>query len=128
MKLLYKIVFSVVALLVFLYYSSFYVLPSITIVNSSGAELTLVEINLPGSHLDFGSIANGSSNTLHYSLEQQRDGVYSYNIKVTDSVVYQGSCGYVTNNEFNKRVIISIESDHQVRCQQVYNKLSRQGK
>lgn len=128
MKLLYKIVFTVIILLVVLYYSSFYVLPSITIVNGSAASLTQVEIDLPASHLDFGSMAKGASNTLHYALTQQKEGVYNYKIKVTDSVVYQGSCGYVTDNEFNKRVVIYIESDHQIRCEQAHSKPSKPSK
>jgi hypothetical protein len=118
MKLLYKILFSVAILLVVIYYSSFYVLPSITIVNSSGAAIAQAEIDLPGSHLDFGSIASGSNNALHYSLTQPLDGVYSYTIKFTDSVEVVGSCGYVTDNEFNKRVVITIESEQQVSCEQ----------
>lgn len=118
MKLLYKILLSVAILLVVIYYSSFYVLPSITIVNSSGAGIAQAEIDLPGSHLDFGSIASGSSNELHYSLTQPLDGVYRYTIKFTDSVETLGSCGYVTDNEFNKRVVITIKSDKQVSCEQ----------
>jgi hypothetical protein len=118
MKLLYKIVFSVLTLLVVLYYSSFYVLPSITIVNSSAVGVAQAEIDLPASHLDFGSIASGSSNALHYSLTQPLDGAYRYTIKFTDSVETQGSCGYVTDREFNKRVVISIKSEHQVSCEQ----------
>jgi hypothetical protein len=118
MKLLYKIVFSVVTLLVVIYYSSFYVLPSISIVNGSAVEVAQAEIDLPGSHLDFGSIASGSSNALHYALTQPLDGVYRYTIKFTDSVETHGSCGYVTDKEFNKRVVISIESDKQVSCEQ----------
>ncbi|CAI3802148.1 hypothetical protein [Rheinheimera sp. MM224] len=118
MKLLYKIVCSVVSLLVVLYYSGFYVLPSITIVNRSAVGVAQAEIDLPGSHLDFGSIASGSSNALHYSLTQSLDGLYHYKIKFTDSVETHGSCGYVTDNEFNKRVVISIESDNQISCEQ----------
>lgn len=118
MKRLYKIVFSLVTLLVVIYYSSFYVLPSITIVNSSAVGVAQAEIGLPASHLDFGSIASGSGNALHYSLTQPKDGVYRYTIKFTDSVETHGSCGYVTDNEFNKRVVISIKNDHQVSCEQ----------
>ncbi|MBY0419770.1 MAG: hypothetical protein K2W88_17090 [Pararheinheimera sp.] len=119
MKLLYKIVFSVVSLLVVIYYSSFYILPSITIVNGSAAEVAQAEIDLPGSHLDFGSIASGSSNALHYSVTQPLDGVYRYTVKFTDSVETLGSCGYVTDKEVNKRVVISIKSDKQVSCEQL---------
>jgi len=116
MKLLYKIVFSVTVFLVVLYYSSFYILPSITIVNNSGAQITQAEIDLPSTHLDFGSIEQGTSNTLHYALTQQRDGVYTYRIDAKDLAVYHGSCGYVTNNELHKRVVIYIASNAQVVC------------
>lgn len=117
MKLLYKTVFSLLTLLIVIYYSSFYVLPSISIVNSSTVGIAQAEVDLPASHLDFGSIAGGSSNALHYSLTQPKDGVYSYTIKFTDSVEITGSCGYVTDNELNKRVVITVETDYQIRCE-----------
>ena len=85
--------------------------------NSSAVGIAQAEIDLPASHLDFGSIASGSSNALHYSLTQPKDGLYSYTIKFTDSVEITGSCGYVTDNEFNKRVVITVETDYQIRCE-----------
>lgn len=50
MKLLYKTVFSLLTLLIVIYYSSFYVLPSISIVNSSTVGIAQAEVDLPASH------------------------------------------------------------------------------
>lgn len=116
MKLVYKIALSAVALLVVIYHASFFILPSITIVNNSENSITQVAINLPSSRLDFGSIANGASNTLHYALTQKQDGVYRYKINIANAVEDNGSCGYVTNNEINKRVIITVHKDKSVTC------------
>ncbi|MDQ9092058.1 hypothetical protein RC083_10705 [Pseudoalteromonas haloplanktis] len=116
MKLLFKIALSVLTLLVVLYWSSFFILPAITIVNYSGATIAQAEIDLPNSHLDFGAISNGASNTLHYSLAQQQNGVYNYTFITAKSVANHGSCGYVTNNEINKRVVISVHKDNRVTC------------
>ncbi|TLU66157.1 hypothetical protein FE810_05405 [Thalassotalea litorea] len=116
MKLLFKIAFSVVAILTALYCASFYILPSVKIVNNSGAEIAQAKVTLPSSQLDFGSISSGESNTLHYSLSQQHDGVYTYEFFSANSVAYRGSCGYVTSNEINKRVVITVQKGKLVTC------------
>jgi len=116
MKLLYKLLFALVTLLVAVYYLSFYLLPAVTIVNSSAAGIAQANIDLPTSHLDFGAIAKGQSNRLHYDLRQPQEGQYRYTIKFTNAVELQGSCGKVRTNEFNKRVIISIATDGQISC------------
>ncbi|NOU49049.1 hypothetical protein HG263_00600 [Pseudoalteromonas sp. JBTF-M23] len=116
MKLLVKIALSLVTLITALYFASFLILPSITIVNNSGATVTQAEIDIPSSHLDFGSISIGASNTLHYSLSQPKDGTYRYKVIIANSVAYHGNCGYVTNNEINKRVVITVHKGKQVTC------------
>jgi hypothetical protein len=96
-------------ILIAAYYGSFYVMPSISVVNNSGAHIKSMTVNLPSSHLDFGTISQGQTNTLHYSLDQA-DGVYEYQIGFADELSIQGKCGYVTQNEINKRVSLIIGS------------------
>jgi hypothetical protein len=84
------------------YYGSAFIMPSITIVNNSGHIIEQMEIALPSSNLNFGTLMNTEQNTLHYTLEQN-DGVYNYKFKHENSTVFLGSCGYVTNNEIHKR-------------------------
>lgn len=83
---------------------------------SAAARGAQAKIDLPGSHLDFGFIASGSSNALRYLLTQPLDGAYRYTGKLPHSVEIIGSCGYVTNHEFNKPVVIAIKSDKQLSC------------
>jgi hypothetical protein len=113
MKLITKMVISVLVIIVVAYYGSAFIMPSVTIINKSGEVVTLVEVALPNSNLNFGSLADGEENTLHYFLEQS-DGVYHYQFK--SSVVVSGSCGYVTNNEIHKRVIITLNKNNEVVC------------
>ena len=84
-------------------------MPSITVINNSGAEIESATINLPSSNLDFGPISDGQSNTLHYSLDQA-DGVYKYQFDFVDELLIEGECGYVTQDEINKRVSLIISS------------------
>ncbi len=90
-------------------------MPSVTIVNKSGAVIEQVEVALPSSNLNFGALMDGEENTLHYSLEQS-DGVYNYQFKSKNSVMFRGSCGYVTNNEIHKRVVITLNKNNEVVC------------
>ncbi|MCC2615450.1 hypothetical protein LJ739_04250 [Aestuariibacter halophilus] len=115
MKLVSKIVLSLFILLVVAYYGSAFVMPSVTVVNKSGVALEEVEVALPSSNLDFGALENGEENTLHYSLDQS-DGVYNYHFKRNSSVIFRGSCGYVTGNELHKRVVITFNENNEVVC------------
>jgi hypothetical protein len=115
MKLIVKIVISMLVVIVVAYYGSAYVMPSITIVNKSGDVIEHVRVALPNSNLNFGTLMNGEENTLHYSLEQS-SGVYNYRFKSKTQVVFSGSCGYVTKNEIHKRVIITLKRNNQVVC------------
>ena len=118
MKFIYKLVLLLLCVLVTLYYLSFYLLPAVTIINNSAVDIAQADVDLPSSHLDFGAIASGERNRLHYDLAQQREGQYSYKILFANSVEQQGSCGYLTNNEFHKRVVISVDADAKVHCTQ----------
>ncbi|WP_394229365.1 hypothetical protein [Shewanella colwelliana] len=115
MKLIAKIVISILVVIAVVYYGSAFVMPSVTVVNKSGDVVEQVEVALPNSNLNFGALTDGEENTLHYSLEQS-DGVYNYQFKSKSSVVFRGSCGYVTNNEIHKRVVITVNKSNDVAC------------
>mgnify|MGYP007022669976 CR=1 FL=1 len=115
MKLFGKIIILVIFIIVILYYASAYIMPSITIINNSGALIEQAEVTLPNNRLDFGDIANKKQNTLHYSLTQN-DGDYRYQFEYANNKTLKGSCGYVTNNEMHKRVIITIVQNNHVIC------------
>jgi hypothetical protein len=115
-KLIYKLVLLLLCVLVALYYLSFYLLPAVTIINNSAVDIAQADVDLPSSHLDFGAVASGELNRLHYDLTQQREGQYRYKILFANSVEQQGSCGYLTNNEFHKRVVILVARDGQISC------------
>lgn len=113
MKVLFS-VFVVIAIAVIAYYASFYVMPSITIVNNSGLTIETSKVRLPNSKLDFGSVETGHSNALYYSLNQA-DGEYQYEFIMSDDSVLDGECGYLTHSEINKRVLITI-NENEVVC------------
>ena len=115
MKLIVKIVISILVVIVVTYYGSAYVMPSVTIVNKSGNVVEQVVVTLPNSNLNFGSLIDGEDNTLHYAIEQS-DGVYNYRFKSKTVYVLSGSCGYVTNNEIHKRVVITLKKSNKVVC------------
>jgi len=115
MKLLIKLALLVISLLFITYYSVMFIMPSITIINTSGVTIDQAEITLPANHLDFGAIVNAQQNTLHYALNQN-DGSYQYNFKMTGLADIKGDCGYVTQNEIHKRVYISINHNLEVIC------------
>lgn len=115
MKFVSKIVGLVIFVVVASYYVSMFIMPSITIVNHSGHLIAQAKIILPNNQLDFGTIAHRQQNTLHYSLTQN-DGVYRYQFEYANQVIVEGHCGYVTNNQINKRVTLVIKQDNQVTC------------
>ena len=115
-KLIYKLVLLLLCVLVALYYLSFYLLPAVTMINNSAVDIAQADVDLPSSHLDFGAIASGDRNRLHYDLTQRREGQYRYKILFANSVEQQGSCGYLTHNEFHKRVVILVARDGQISC------------
>jgi hypothetical protein len=116
MKLIVKLVISALVILIAAYYGSAYIMPSVSIVNNSGSVIELAEVTLPNSNLNFGEVKNGDTNTLHYALKQN-DGVYNYQLKSKNAVVFSGSCGYVTNNQFTKRVVITLKNTNEVVCE-----------
>ncbi len=115
MKLIVKFAISIITFFVVAYFGSALVMPSVTIVNNSGDFIEQIEVALPSSNLDFGSLKNGEHNTLHYALEQN-DGVYSYQFKREDLAVVRGTCGNVASYEFHKRVLITINKNNKIVC------------
>ena len=116
MNLFIKIIIVVLAFFVASYYLYFYISPSVTVINKSALETTKVNVTLPNSNLNFGSIESDQKNTLYYSLSQ-KTGTYSYSIHLADKEL-TGTCGYITSNEINKRVVIIFDKNKEVNCSQ----------
>ncbi len=116
MKLFIKIIMSTFALFVASYYLYFYISPSVTVMNKSALEVIEANVTLPTNNLNFDSINSGQENTIHYSLSQQ-DGAYKYSINLANETL-SGTCGYLTNNEMNKRFVITINKNKRVSCSQ----------
>jgi len=115
MKLVFKLITTISLILILAYFTSSFVLPSVTVINNSGQVIEQIQVTLPSSHLDFGSLNDSQSNTLHYALKQS-DGTYIYQFTNTNSDLLTGSCGYVTQNEFHKKVVITINKNQQIVC------------
>ena len=79
MKVVLYLVAGKMLILVAAYYGTFYVMPSVAVINNSGTSIESATVNLPSSYLDFGPILHGQTNTIHYSL-QQADGIYEYSV------------------------------------------------
>jgi len=116
MNLLFKITIAVLFIVTASYYLYFYITPSVTVVNKSEYSITEVNVKLPKSNLNFGSIELEQVNSVHYSLSQQ-DGSYNYSFKIGNEVI-TGTCGYLRNNEFNKRFVITVSKSNMVGCSQ----------
>ncbi|MCW8833877.1 MAG: hypothetical protein OQK03_11190, partial [Colwellia sp.] len=105
MNLLIKTIATLLFLVVASYYLYFFINPSVTVINESESVITEAIVSLPKSRLNFGSIEVKQKNTLYYSLSQN-DGSYRYTFNINDKII-TGACGYLTNNEFNKRFVIT---------------------
>ena len=90
-------------------------LPSIQIDNLTSKTLSLAKVQLPSNQLDMSPIAPGQSQEIYYS-PQQKDGVYRYIFEFSDGTQITGSCGYITQSEYTKRVLISIRSATDIKC------------
>ena len=116
MNLLIKITVAIFSFVITSYYLNFFINPSVTVKNDSDNVITKAIVSLPGSRLNFGSIDTRQENTIYYSLSQN-DGTYNYSFK-TDSKIITGICGYLTNNELNKRFVITVSKNNLVDCSQ----------
>ncbi len=116
MNLLVKITVTILFLVIASYYLYFYITPSVTVINKSEYVITKVNVSLPKSNLNFGSIELEQANTIHYSLSQH-DGSYNYSFNIGGKLI-TGACGYLTNNELNKRFVITVSKRNLVGCNQ----------
>ncbi|QOL24837.1 hypothetical protein LP316_11005 [Thalassotalea sp. LPB0316] len=115
MKLAFKIVAMVFSATFLAYHSYFWVMPSVTLTNIANKPIASARVTLPNSGLSFGEIKQGGENTIHYTLEQA-DGDYHYQIIFESGEALSGVCGYVTNHEINKRLLIKVD-DSKAMCQ-----------
>jgi hypothetical protein len=83
--------------------------------NKSEEDVLESNIRLPNSNLDFGFILSGQRNTIHYALSQN-DGSYYYSFKLSN-ITLNGSCGYITSSEINKRVMVVINKNREIVCE-----------
>ena len=114
MNLLIKITLAILFFSITSYYLYFYISPSVTVINKSENTITKASVSLPKSNLNFGSIEHKQVNTIYYSLSQS-DGIYKYSFKIGSEVI-TGTCGYLTNNEINKRFVITVSKSNLVGC------------
>jgi hypothetical protein len=114
MKLLLKI--AIVLTLVFSALNKlyFYINPSVTVINKSEHIILEVNIKLPESNLNFGTVERGGENSIYYELSQS-DGNYQYSFKLGNTIT-EGKCGYLTKNEINKRFFLIINKSNFVSC------------
>lgn len=91
--------------------------PEIIVANVSGSTIQEVIIELPSNRIVFGAIQPGTESTIYYSTTQG-DGVYSYSISLVGAPPLVGSCGYVTNSEFGKRVLLVVSGKGPVECRE----------
>ncbi len=114
MNLLVKVTATILFIVISSYYLYFYITPSVTVINKSESVITKVSVSLPKSNLNFGSIELEQENTIYYSLSQN-DGSYNYSFSINSKII-SGSCGYITNNELNKRFVITVSKSNLVGC------------
>ena len=91
--------------------------PEIVIVNHSSQFINQVIVTLPSNRIVFGEIAPMADSTIFYSWTQP-DGVYEYQISFTSGAIINGRCGYVTNHDIGKRLLLSVEPDLKIICRE----------
>ncbi|PMG80282.1 hypothetical protein BCU84_04090 [Shewanella sp. 10N.286.51.B7] len=111
-----KVAAGISAVIVLMYLSYFYASPSVTLENRSEFVIESAIINLPLSRLDFGEIHTSQDNTIYYDLAQL-DGQYEYHLLLDSGDLLEGTCGYITNFEINKRVVLVLNDIGEISCQ-----------
>ena len=97
-------------------YAAYFVLmPRVVVENISGESIKLVEVNLPSNKLVFDAMAEASTHTIYYSLNQG-DGVYKYRVVYMDGQIRTGECGYVSANEYFKSFRFVLRPNRVVTC------------
>jgi len=98
------------------YFGYFFVSPSVTVINASSDGISKVIVTLPSSRLDFGGLEPGGKNTIYFSISQA-DGKYMTSVTTDSGQSLEKSCGFVTGNEFHKRVKITLTDAKDLRCE-----------
>ena len=93
------------------------VTPEIVVANVSPHTIREAEIYLPSNHISFGEIAPGSEASIYYSV-LQADGTYNYSLTLSNGNSISGSCRYVTNSEFGKRLQLVVNVFEEVECRE----------
>lgn len=91
--------------------------PEIVIANLSQVTLEEVAVRLPSNRIVFGKIAPGEESVIYYSASQA-DGEYNYSVKFTGQHTLSGSCGYVTNSDYGKRLHVVVLGPEAVECRE----------
>jgi hypothetical protein len=91
--------------------------PEIVVVNRSRHTILETVIQLPSNRVSFGEIAPGSESTIYYSASQA-DGTNNYLLTLSNGNSISGSCGYVTNSEYGKRLQVVLKLSGEVECRE----------
>ena len=70
---------------------------------------------LPESRISMDNILPNEKSKIHYNLKQ-RKGVLNYSITLSDSTIFEGSCGTIENYDIGKRIRIKINKDNKIIC------------
>lgn len=107
MKVVLKVLVALGIIIFAVYKVSFYMMPSVTVLNNSGEVVIEFTVKLPNSNLNFGYLEPSQTIEIHYSIEQS-DGSYEYRVVFDNKTVLSGTCGYATSSEIHKRVSLTV--------------------
>ena len=91
--------------------------PEILVANESLFTIDEVVIQLPSNRIVFGEVLPGSESSIYYS-PSQADGTYNYSVSLNNGNRLSGTCGYVTNSEFGKRLRLAVNAEVEVGCRE----------
>jgi hypothetical protein len=91
--------------------------PEIAVANESSSAIDEAVIQLPSNRVVFGEILPGSESSIYYSVSQA-DGTYNYSVSLSDGNRLSGTCGYVTNSQYGKRLRLVVNSNEEIECQE----------
>ena len=99
------------------YYSYLLASPEVLVKNKSQVTVNSIEIELPANKIVFGDLQPNTESTIYYTVAQQ-DGHYRYTVKFQSGKEIAGSCGYVTNSEYRKRLEFSVLDGDKISCEE----------
>jgi hypothetical protein len=91
--------------------------PEIVISNFSQLTAEEIVIQLPSNRIVFGEVVSEAESAIYYSASQA-DGTYNYSVKFPGKPVFSGSCGYVTNSDYGKRLQLVLLGPEVVECRE----------